>query len=310
MIREMIENDWESIKEIYIKGIETGIATFNTACPSYEEWDMGHVSDCRFVYIADDKIVGFVVLSSTSSRCVYKGCVEMSIYVDNDFKGKGIGTKLVNYVIDAAKKYGYWSILSTVISINEASIALHKRCGFREIGYREKIAKDRFGNWQNTTLFELRLESKVDKADNYFKNGFNCSQALFATFADEFGLSEEMALKIGTQFGGGARKGEMCGAVSGALMVLGLKYGHYHYNAFDEKAKAYKIAEDFMNRFIEINGTVVCKELLGYNVSKPDDKAIIKEKELFKTICPKMIRCATEIVEQILKSNNENFKGD
>ena len=146
-----------------------------------------------------------------------------------------------------------------------------------------------------------KLESKVEKSVNYFKNGFNCSQAVLATFAEDFGLSEEMALKIATQFGGGARKGEMCGAVSGALMVLGLKFGHYHYNAPEEKGNAYKIAEEFMNRFIEKKGTVVCRELLGYDVSKPEDMLKIKELDLFKSTCPKMIQCATEIVEQMLQ---------
>ena len=146
-----------------------------------------------------------------------------------------------------------------------------------------------------------RLESRVEKSADYFKNGFNCSQAVFATFARDFDLSEEMALRLGTQFGGGARKGEMCGAVSGALMVLGLKYGHSHYNAPEEKANAYKIAEEFMNRFIEKNRTVVCRELLGYDVSKPDDMLKIKELDLFKITCPQMIQCATEIVEQMLQ---------
>ena len=147
----------------------------------------------------------------------------------------------------------------------------------------------------------MKLESKVEKSANYFKNGFNCSQAVLATFASDFGLSEEMALKVATQFGGGARKGEMCGAVSGALMVLGLKYGHYHYNAPEEKGNEYKIAEDFMNRFIEKKGTVVCRELLGYDVSKPEDMVKIKEMDLFHSTCPEMIRCATEIVEEMLQ---------
>lgn len=301
MIREMNKNDWIRVEEIYLQGIEKGTATFNTMCPSYEEWDNGHIDSCRFVYVDEGKVVGWVAISPTSSRCVYKGCVEMSVYIDNDYQGKGIGTELVEQLLQEAKKLGYWSILSTVISQNTASIALHKKCGFREIGYREKIAKDRFGNWQNTTLFELRLESKVEKSANYFKNGFNCSQAVLAAFASDFGLSEEMALKIATQFGGGARKGEMCGAVSGALMVLGLKYGHYHYNALEEKGNAYKIAEDFMNRFIAKKGTVVCRELLGYDVSKPEDMIKIKEMDLFKKTCPEMIKCATEIVEEMLQ---------
>lgn len=141
----------------------------------------------------------------------------------------------------------------------------------------------------------------VDKAELYFCNNFNCSQAVFTTFAIELGLEEAVALKIATQFGGGARKGEMCGAVSGALMVLGLKYGHCHAEDVDEKGKAYQIAEDFMNRFIAEKGTVVCRELLGYDVSKKEDMEKIKKLGLFSTICPEMIRCATLIVEQMME---------
>jgi len=140
----------------------------------------------------------------------------------------------------------------------------------------------------------------ADKAEKYFCNNFNCSQAVFTTFATELGLDEEIALKIATQFGGGARKGEMCGAVSGALMVLGLKYGHCHAEDNEEKQRAYRIAEDFMNRFTAEKGTVVCRELLGYDVSKEADMVKIKELNLFKTTCPEMIRCATKIVEQML----------
>lgn len=156
MIREMNINDWEQVSEIYLQGIEKGVATFNTKCPSYEEWDKEHISVCRFVYADGDKIAGWVAISPISSRCVYKGCVEMSVYIDNDYQGRGIGTALVKKLVCEAQKQGYWSIFSAVISINTASIALHKKCGFREIGYRERIAKDRFGNWQNTILFELR----------------------------------------------------------------------------------------------------------------------------------------------------------
>lgn len=140
----------------------------------------------------------------------------------------------------------------------------------------------------------------TDKAQEYFSNNFNCSQAVFTTFATEMGIDEELALKVATQFGGGARKGEMCGAVSGALMVLGLKYGHCHSDNAEEKAKAYQISEDFMNRFIQKNGTVVCRELLGYDLSKPEDVEKIKELNLFKTTCPEMIRCATELVEEMI----------
>jgi len=146
---------------------------------------------------------------------------------------------------------------------------------------------------------------KKESAANYFENNFNCAQAVFTTFAVEDGIPEEMALKIATQFGGGCRKGEVCGAVSGALMVLGLKYGHCHRNEPEEKARAYGIGEEFMNRFVEKNGTVVCRELLGYDLTKPEDKEKIRELGLFQNMCPKMVQSATEIVEKMLAESVE-----
>jgi len=145
------------------------------------------------------------------------------------------------------------------------------------------------------------MTDRMKKAEQYFAGNFNCSQSVLATFAPELGLDEEMALKIGTQFGGGSRKGEVCGAVSGALMVLGLKYGHYHADNMEEKRTAYRIAEDFMNRVIAEKGTTVCRELLGYNVSKPEEEEKIRELGLFQTVCPEMVRCVTGIVEKMLE---------
>lgn len=156
MIREMRDEDWETVAEIYKQGLEEGTSTFNTECPSFTEWNEGHIKNCRFVFEEEGKVVGWIALSPSSSRCAYKGCVEMSVYVDRNYRGHGIGTALVNTIIREAEKDGYWSIYSAIFSINKASIALHKKCGFREIGYRERIAKDRFGKWQNTTLMEYR----------------------------------------------------------------------------------------------------------------------------------------------------------
>ena len=99
--------------------------------------------------------------------------------------------------------------------------------------------------------------SHADKAVEYYSHNFNCSQGIFAAYAVENGLDEKLALKIGTNFGGGARKGEMCGAVAGALMVIGLLYGHYDGKDLDSKAKAYAMSEEYMNRFIQANGSVV-----------------------------------------------------
>lgn len=148
---------------------------------------------------------------------------------------------------------------------------------------------------------EKQGKSKKQIATEYFENNFNCAQSVFTTFAVEEGIPEELALKIATQFGGGCRKGEVCGAVSGALMVLGLKYGHCHFYAPEEKAHAYGIGEEFMDRFIEKNGTVVCRELLGYDLTKPEEMAKIREQNLFDTICPRMVGSAVEIVQEMLR---------
>ncbi|MBE6051217.1 MAG: N-acetyltransferase [Clostridium sp.] len=153
----MCNSDWERVSEIYIQGLNEGISTFNTECPSFKSWDAGHIKECRYVYEVDNQVVGWIAISPTSTRPVYKGCVELSIYIDSNYRGKGIGTELVKKLINEAEKAGYWSIYSAIFSINSSSIALHKKCGFREIGYRERIAKDRFGEWQDTTLMEYRI---------------------------------------------------------------------------------------------------------------------------------------------------------
>ncbi len=138
------------------------------------------------------------------------------------------------------------------------------------------------------------------KAQEYFGHGFNCAQSVLAPFAEELGISEELALKIASSFGGGARCGELCGAVSGALMALGLKQGHYHTGDMEEKAKAGARAMEFNGRFCERNGSIVCKELLGYDLSVPEQLETLKEQGLFQTVCPKLVCDATEILEEMI----------
>lgn len=150
------------------------------------------------------------------------------------------------------------------------------------------------------------MDSK-ETALNYFSNGFNCSQSVFTTFAVRLGMSEKTALMVSTSFGGGARCGQLCGAVSGALMALGLKFGHFEQGNLQQKSDAYAIACEFNEKFKAKNGTVVCKELLGYDLTNPNDLEIIKDNNLFKTICPKMVADAVEITEQII---NERNKGE
>ncbi|MDO5123802.1 MAG: C-GCAxxG-C-C family protein [Eubacteriales bacterium] len=142
--------------------------------------------------------------------------------------------------------------------------------------------------------------TKSEKALELFSNNFNCSQAVLTAFAPDFGLDEKLALMLGTSFGGGARNGEICGAVSGALMVLGLKYGHYLADDNAQKSRAYAIAVDFTKRFREVNGSIVCRDLLGYDLTVPEEMACIREKGLFGDVCPKMIKSATDILMEVI----------
>ena len=157
MIREMQKADWNRVSEIYQQALLEGKSTFNTVCPDYDEWDNNHIKDCRYVAEIDNMVVGWIAISPTSSREAYKGVVEVSIYIDNKYQGSGIGTKLLKKLCNESEKRGYWYLYVAIFSINRPSIELHKKCGFREIGYRERIAKDRFGKWQNTVLMERRL---------------------------------------------------------------------------------------------------------------------------------------------------------
>lgn len=162
MIRNMKKSDWDRVSEIYRQGLETGISAFRTECPSYEEWDTSHAKQCRLVYEEDGAVIGWTALTPSSSVCAYRGCAEMSIYLDLNFRGKGIGTRLMGRLLEEAEKAGYWTVYSSIISINKPSIALHRKCGFREIGYMERIARDRFGNWQNVTLMERRMPDRQE----------------------------------------------------------------------------------------------------------------------------------------------------
>ena len=156
MIREMRPSDWDEMAKIYKQSLEKGDATFRTDCPSYEEWDAGHIKECRYVFEEDGKVVGYTMLSPTSSRDSYRGVVEVSIFVDEAYHRRGIGRQLLLKLMQEAERAGYWTLYSAIFSINVASVELHRACGFRVIGTREDIAKDKFGNWQSTTIMEWR----------------------------------------------------------------------------------------------------------------------------------------------------------
>ncbi|GAI06412.1 unnamed protein product [marine sediment metagenome] len=143
---------------------------------------------------------------------------------------------------------------------------------------------------------------RVERAVSCFKEGFSCSQAMLSTYGPQLGLNHELALKVSGAFGGGmARMGETCGAVTGAFMVIGLKYGNARVEDKQAKERAYSLVREFVDRFKSRNGSIVCRELLGYDISTPEGMKLIKEKKLTTTLCPKFVQDAAEIIAQILE---------
>ena len=141
----------------------------------------------------------------------------------------------------------------------------------------------------------------VEKSKELFVDQhYHCSQAVFAAFAEELGIPEEQALKIGGCFAGGMRNGEVCGCVTGALMALGLKYGQCDVSDYESREKADQVAIEFMRRFKEENGSYLCRDLLGYDFSKQEDVKKIQETKTYLTICPPLVKSATKILEEFL----------
>lgn len=140
----------------------------------------------------------------------------------------------------------------------------------------------------------------VETAVNLFKSKFHCSQAVFAAFSEELGLSQEQALKIGSCFGSGMRKGEVCGACTGALMVLGLKYGHYKVGDIESKLKVDEVTDKFLDTFKLENESYLCNDLLKCDISTKEGIDYALENNLFTEFCPKMVESAVIITENIL----------
>ena len=155
MIREMVSKDSERILEIYKMGIDTMNATFETEIPEWNEWDAKHHKHSRFVYENDHNVLGWIALSPVSTRKVYEGVAEVSIYIDPIIQGKGIGSKLMEKVIESSEKAGIWTLYSSIFPENIPTLNLHQKFGFRIIGTREKIAK-LDGVWRDTLLLEKR----------------------------------------------------------------------------------------------------------------------------------------------------------
>ena len=140
----------------------------------------------------------------------------------------------------------------------------------------------------------------IELANLYFEQKFHCSQAVLAAFAEDLGISEEQALKLGGCFGGGMCKGEVCGACTGALMALGLKFGQADICDLESKKKTNAIAVEFLDLFKKENGSYICKELLGCDLSTVEGKQYALDNELFVKLCPKLVQSATKITQELL----------
>ena len=149
------QTTYPDVSRIYMEGIETGIATFETQAPSWESWDQSHLSFGRIVAHRDAETLGWAALSPVSSRCVYGGVAEVSVYVKNSAKGQGVGKFLLKELITISEEHNIWTLQSGIFRENVASIALHEKCGFRIIGYKEKIGKLK-GEWKDNILLERR----------------------------------------------------------------------------------------------------------------------------------------------------------
>lgn len=144
------------IQEIYEQGIATGNATFETKAPRWEDWDKAHLAKARLVATDDARqVVGWAALSPVSGRCVYAGVAEVSVYIHREARGSGIGKKLLEALIRESEKENIWTLQAGIFPENAASLKIHEQCGFRKVGYRERIGK--MNNiWRDTVLLERR----------------------------------------------------------------------------------------------------------------------------------------------------------
>ena len=145
----------------------------------------------------------------------------------------------------------------------------------------------------------VKIMSRGDKAAELFKNGYNCAQSVLGVFCEESGLDANTAFKLANGFGGGARCGELCGAITGSLMAIGLKCGFYVENDFKQKSYCNKKAYEFIEKFKEEHGSALCRELLGADIRNPDNFNMPAAKESHVTICPRLVRSAVGILENM-----------
>lgn len=154
-INRLEPRHWDRVREIYLDGLATGEASFETTAPGWAEWDRAHLARPRLIAARLGHIVGWVALSPVSRRQCYSGVAEVSIYVAGDARGQGVGKLLLEEAIRASEAEGIWTLQAVIYPTNVPSVRLHETCGFRMVGYRQRIAQ-REGVWRDTVLLERR----------------------------------------------------------------------------------------------------------------------------------------------------------
>jgi phosphinothricin acetyltransferase len=147
--------DWDDVARIYAEGIATGLATFETEVPSWQVWDDAHLPGHRFIARDDGRAAGWAALAPVSSRCVYAGVAEVSVYVAAAARGRGVGTALLSALVASSEAGGVWTLEAGILPENEASVRMHERCGFRVVGRRERLGR-MDGEWRDVLLLERR----------------------------------------------------------------------------------------------------------------------------------------------------------
>lgn len=155
LLEPMRDEDWPAVRRIYLEGIATGLATFETEAPEWERWNADHLEACRIVARSDGEVIGWAALSPVSKRRVYRGVAEVSVYLAAKARGRGVGRALLEALIIASEREGIWTLQASIFPENEASLRLHLGCGFREVGRRERIG-ELDGRWRDTLLLERR----------------------------------------------------------------------------------------------------------------------------------------------------------
>jgi phosphinothricin acetyltransferase len=147
--------DWDDVARIYAEGIATRLATFETEVPSWQAWDDAHLAEHRIMAREDGRAAGWAALAPVSSRCVYAGVAEVSVYVAAAARGRGVGTALLSALVASSEVGGVWTLEAGILPENEASLRMHERCGFRVVGRRERLGR-MDGEWRDVLLLERR----------------------------------------------------------------------------------------------------------------------------------------------------------